>query len=122
MNLHVFNDPDRMIIYNQYRLYIIAGFWTCVCTFSFSVISMGIFFLFGIGGLVPLVMGLNKVLAGVEYSYLPLATGIVSISMIVLITHSFGYYGIIGSGETLKERSSRAKSVNSLATSRKNVF
>jgi hypothetical protein len=88
----------RLAIYDDYRIHIKAGFWVAICCFPFGGATVGVGFLLGTGGLVPLIMGLNKCLEGIDFSYLPLGSCIISSAFIFSAFHTLGYLGMISSG------------------------
>ena len=101
-----------MDTYHDYEKHIVVGFWVTFGCSLLGMLTFGCAFLLAIGGIVPLIMGLNSVLEGIDYSYLPLFTGVFATAFSVMVFHSIGYYGIIASGETLKEKTEMRKMPN----------
>lgn len=109
----IFNDIDNNFAYVENEGIIKAGFYLTVLGFGLGVATAGIGICIGSVGLVPLLIGLNRVLAGsgAPYSLYPVFLGAATLPFCLSFFHSFGYFKIIATDTTIKERSEWKKAM-----------
>lgn len=101
-----------MQIYDENFKLIVAGFWVALGLSLCGGCSMGVGFLFSPAGIVPLIIGLERVFKGCEtqdYSFFPIFMGTACTTFVVAVFHSFAYFGLIASDTSVKERNELKK-------------
>ena len=93
---------------NHLFLFKLLTYSICFC-FAFAIVSLGLGLFIGLILSIPLVITLNNILKGVEFSYFPMAAGLLALSFSVLVLHSILYFLMVATGETLKERESKSR-------------
>lgn len=88
------------------------GFAVALPLITFGPCTFGVGFCFGLGGLIPMCIGLKNVFdySRIYYSFFPVVLFCVTISASAAVFHSIGYWYLISNEMTRKEASELGKS------------